>query len=165
MSAPQTPPPSPSSRRAVREERERETADNKITITACTASIPSERRAEGLICVSPGSVERKPPLSLCYQLSGLVEECPAHTKDYGNDTQCLPARHLGFHPRPGHTRVYENGTHCRGAWHSVFRVGLGGFRSTTDFFEHGTPAAPSGDAGSNAEDNFLTLRHVTITGT
>lgn len=98
MSAPQTPPPSPSSRRAVREERERETADNKITITACTASIPSERRAEGLICVSPGSVERKPPLSLCYQLSGLVGECPAHTKDYGNDTQCLPARHLVFIP-------------------------------------------------------------------
>lgn len=116
-----------------RQGRERETADNKITITACTASIPSERRAEGLIFVSPGSVERKPPLSLCYQLSGLVGECPAHTKDYGNDTQCLPARHLGFHPRPGHTRDYENGTHCRGAWHSVFRVGLGGFRSTTDF--------------------------------
>lgn len=61
-------------------ERERETTDNKITITACTASIPSETRAEGLICGSPGSFERKLPLSLCYNHSGLVGDSPQKRK-------------------------------------------------------------------------------------
>lgn len=62
----------------------RETADNKITITACTVSITSERRAEGLICGSPGSFERKLLLSLCYQLSGLLGDFLGHPIYYKN---------------------------------------------------------------------------------
>lgn len=105
--------------------RERATADNKITITACTASIPSGRRAEGLICGSPGSFERKLALSLCYQHSVLVGDWPSHPKDDKNGTQqCLPAWQLGFDPRVGHTKDYKNDSYCLPSWCSLFTIGL-----------------------------------------